>query len=58
MMRAMMQLAVAAAILAAGLSLAACENTWSGVKQDTAKDVSATGQAVEKAGQDIKGAVQ
>lgn len=57
-MRAMMQLAVAAAILAAGLGLAACENTWSGVKQDTAKDVSATGEAVEKAGQDIKGAVQ
>jgi predicted small secreted protein len=57
-MRVMIRLAVAAAILSAGLGLGACGNTWSGVKQDTAKNVSATGTAVEKAGQDIKDTVQ
>jgi predicted small secreted protein len=57
-MRAMIRLAVLAGVLSAGLGLAACGNTWSGVKEDTQQNVHATGQAVEKAGEKIQGAVQ
>ena len=43
--------------LALGLlavSLAACGDTWEGVKQDTGENLEATGEAVEDAGEAVK----
>jgi predicted small secreted protein len=41
-----------ASLLALGLG--ACSETWKGVKEDTRENVQATGQALEKAGENIK----
>ncbi len=43
--------------LALGLlavSLAACGDTWEGVKQDTGENLEATGDALEDAGEAVK----
>jgi predicted small secreted protein len=37
-----------------GLSLAACGDTWRGVKQDTGENMEAVGSTVEDAGKDVK----
>lgn len=36
------------------VSLAACGDTWEGVKTDTGQNMEATGQAVEDAGEAVK----
>lgn len=36
------------------ISLAACGDTWEGLKQDTGDNLEATGEAIDKAGEDIK----
>ncbi len=44
-------------LLALGLltvSLAACGDTWEGVKQDTGDNLEATGEAIEDAGEAVK----
>lgn len=38
--------------------LAACGDTWRGVKEDTRDNTAATGRAVEKTGDKIQGAAQ
>jgi hypothetical protein len=44
-------------LLALGLltvSVAACGDTWEGIKQDTGDNLEATGEAVEDAGEAVK----
>jgi predicted small secreted protein len=41
-----------ASLLALGLG--ACGRTWEGLKEDTGENLQTTGQALEKAGEDIK----
>jgi predicted small secreted protein len=41
-----------ASLLALGLG--ACSRTWEGLKEDTGENLETTGQALEKAGEDIK----
>jgi predicted small secreted protein len=36
------------------LGLAACSDTWRGLRQDTGENVEATGRAVERAGERVK----
>jgi predicted small secreted protein len=40
--------------LALGLSLAACGDTWQGLKKDTGDNLEAVGSTVEGAGEDVK----
>lgn len=35
-------------------SLAACEDTWEGMKEDTGQNMESTGEAIEGAGEDIQ----
>ena len=42
------------AAIAATAALGACADTWRGVKKDTGENVSATGSAVERAGNSIQ----
>jgi predicted small secreted protein len=37
------------------LTLAACGDTWEGVKQDTGENLEATGEAIEDAGEAVSG---
>ena len=37
-----------------GLGLAACGDTWQGMKKDTGENMEAVGSTVEKAGEDVK----
>jgi predicted small secreted protein len=37
-----------------GFSVAACGDTWQGVKEDTKENVDATGKGIEKAGENIQ----
>jgi predicted small secreted protein len=39
-------------------AVAACGDTWSGMKQDTKDNVEATGEAMEDAGEEVKDSVQ
>ena len=41
------------AVLLLTFTLAACSNTWSGVRQDTGQAMEATGQAIEGAGEAV-----
>jgi uncharacterized lipoprotein YehR (DUF1307 family) len=41
-----------ASLLAVGLS--GCGDTWSGLKKDTGDNMEATGEAIEKAGKEVK----
>ena len=36
------------------VTLAACGDTWRGLKQDTGENVEATGRALEKAGEAVR----
>lgn len=45
---------LAAAALLAPLLLAACGDTWRGLKKDTGENLEKTGQAIEKAGGKVK----
>jgi predicted small secreted protein len=36
------------------VGLAACGNTWSGLKQDTGQNLETTGQAIEDAGEAVQ----
>ncbi len=36
------------------VTLAACGNTWSGLKQDTGENLEATGEAIEDAGEAVQ----
>jgi predicted small secreted protein len=45
---------VLAAMLASIASLAACGDTWRGLKQDTGENMEKTGEAIEKAGEAVK----
>lgn len=36
------------------LALAACGNTWSGVREDTGENLEATGEAIEGAGESVR----
>ena len=45
---------VPASILALTVSLAACGDTWHGLKEDTGENMQKTGQALENVGEDIK----
>lgn len=49
---AKMQRAIALSIILVGL--AACGDTWQGVKQDTRDNVNTVGQGIEKAGEKIQ----
>ncbi len=40
--------------LALGLGLAACGDTWRGMKQDTGENLEAVGGSMEDAGEDVK----
>jgi hypothetical protein len=42
------------AALALGLGLAACGDTWRGMKQDTGENLEAVGGSMEDAGEDVK----
>jgi predicted small secreted protein len=37
-----------------GLNLAACSDTWQGMKQDTGQNMEAVGQSIDKAGEKVK----
>jgi predicted small secreted protein len=50
--------ATATAVMAVGLMLAACGDTWKGAKKDTRDNVKATGEGVEGAGKAIKKSVE
>jgi len=39
------------AVLLLTMTLAACGDTWSGIRQDTSENLEATGQAIEGAGE-------
>jgi predicted small secreted protein len=41
-------------ILVFGSMLAACGNTWSGMKEDTGDNMEAVGDSVSDAGEDVK----
>jgi hypothetical protein len=40
--------------LVLGLGLAACGDTWRGMKQDTGENLEAVGGGMEKAGENVK----
>ena len=42
------------AVLLLTFTLAACGNTWSGVRQDTGQAMEATGEAIERGGEAVK----
>ena len=42
------------AVLLLTFTLAACGNTWSGVREDTGQAMEATGEAIESAGEAVK----
>jgi predicted small secreted protein len=42
------------ALLVFSLGLAACGDTWRGLKQDTGENLEATGKAVENTGEKVK----
>jgi len=41
-------------ILSFATALAACSDTWSGVKKDTGENMQTTGGAIESAGEKVK----
>jgi predicted small secreted protein len=41
-------------VLSLGAGLAACGDTWKGAKKDTGENLESTGQAIEKAGENVK----
>jgi len=43
-----------ALILLFGSMLAACSDTWSGMKEDTGENMEAVGDTVSEAGEDVK----
>ncbi len=45
-------------MMAFGLALAACGDTWSGFKEDTGQNTAATGKALEKAGDKVEDSAQ
>lgn len=47
-----------ALVLVLGLGLAACGDTWQGLKEDTAENTAATGQVIENAGEKVQDAAQ
>lgn len=51
-LRALLLNLMALGILTA--SLAACGDTWQGLKKDTGDNLEATGEAIDKAGEDVK----
>jgi predicted small secreted protein len=51
-------LTTATAVMALGLVLAACGDTWQGAKKDTRDNVRATGEGIEGAGKAIKKSVE
>lgn len=42
------------AVLLLTFALAACGETWSGMRQDTGQAMEATGQAIERGGEAVK----
>jgi predicted small secreted protein len=51
---------LAALMLAVGMSLglAACGDTWEGIKEDTSDNTAAVGRGMEKAGEKVEDAAQ
>ena len=47
-------LVLAAMLAGMAASLAACGDTWRGLKQDTGENLEKTGEAIEKAGEAVK----
>jgi predicted small secreted protein len=47
-------LALATVLLGMAASLAACGDTWRGLKEDTGQNMEKTGEAIEKAGEAVK----
>ena len=47
-------LVLAAMLVGMAASLAACGDTWRGLKQDTGQNMEKTGEAIEKAGEAVK----
>ena len=47
-------LTLAAMLVGMAASLAACGDTWRGLKEDTGQNMEKTGEAIEKAGQAVK----
>jgi predicted small secreted protein len=45
-------------MLPLGLNLAACSDTWQGLKKDTGQNMEAVGQSVDKAGEKVKDSAQ
>jgi predicted small secreted protein len=41
-----------------GLGLAACGDTWRGMKKDTGENMEAVGETVDKAGEEVKESAQ
>lgn len=54
-MRTILAVALAGSL---ALALAACGNTWRGMKQDTEQNAAAAGHAMKKAGDKIEDAAQ
>lgn len=48
------RIAAPLSVLALAFTLAACNDTWQGAKEDTGENLKATGQAIEKAGDKVK----
>ncbi|MCP5365602.1 MAG: hypothetical protein H6905_10325 [Hyphomicrobiales bacterium] len=44
-------------VMALAIGVSACSSTWEGAKKDTKKNVEATGESLEKAGENIKKSV-
>lgn len=57
-MRDIRRLVIALSSLGLAFGLAACGDTWSGMKQDTSDNVEATGEGIEKTGEKIKESTQ
>lgn len=57
-MRDVRRLVIALSSLGLAFGLAACGDTWSGMKQDTKDNVEATGEGIEKTGEKIKESTQ
>lgn len=47
-------IAISLFVLSLGAGLAACNDSWKGAKKDTGENMESTGQAIEKAGENVK----